>query len=145
MPIRDDEQFEKYLRQFRPLEPEPLALVAMEARVRARRRPLKFVAWAAVAAAILAAVMLAVRIYQRPSWVPDAGQGGARIERQDSPRPLTIESANALLAGAPSFKEAVDNMAFQSSTTTISPGKRSALAALSKEETRRWTRYDSQH
>lgn len=143
MPTRDDEQFEKYLRQFRPLEPEPLALVAMEARV--RTRPLMFAARAAAAVAILAAVMLAIRIYQRPSPVPDTGQGGPQIEQPVSPRPLTIGSANALLAGAPSFKEAVDNMAFQSGTTTISPGQHSALAALDKEETKQWTRYDSRH
>jgi hypothetical protein len=127
VPIRDDEQFEKYLKQFRPVMPE--ALVVQE-QVRARRRPLLFVAWAAVAAAILAAVLLSLRFYQHPSPVRET----TTVEPLAGPQPLTIASANALLAHAPSFKAAVESVAFRPGAEPVAEGKHSALALLSKEK-----------
>lgn len=133
MPVRDDEQFEKYLKQFRPVAPEALAL---KEQGRARRRPLLFAAWAAVAAAILAAVMVSLRSYQHPAPVREPGVAGPNVERLTSPQPLTIRSANALLASAPSFKAAVESVAFQPESKLLSEGRHSALAALSKEESK---------
>jgi hypothetical protein len=49
-------------------------------------------------------------------------------------QPLTIRSANALLSAAPSFKAAVDDMAFRSSNIPIPKGKRSVVSELSKEK-----------
>jgi hypothetical protein len=51
-----------------------------------------------------------------------------------NPHPLTIRDANALLATAPSFKAAVDGMAFQSKAISLPKDKRSALAVLSEEK-----------
>jgi len=132
VPIRDDEQFEKYLKQFRPVAPEALPV---KEQVRARRS-LLFAAWAAVAAAIVVAVMLSWRFYQHPSPVRETGAGGSNVERLVNPQPLTIASANALLASAPSFKAAVESVAFQHGSKPLSEGRYSALAALSKEESK---------
>lgn len=129
MPIRDDEQFEKYLKQFRPVMPEPLTV---KEKVRTRPRPLVIAAWAAVAA-ILVIVMLSIRFYQRPSPVQEAGTGSPRVEPLNGPPPLTIASANALLSGAPSFKAAVESVVFRSGAEPVAEGKHSALALLSKE------------
>lgn len=132
MPIQDDEQFEKYLKQFRPVTPEALPV---KEQVRARRRPLLFAAWAAVAAAvILVTVMLAMRSYQRPSPQEAAGANGTTLELINNLQPLTIRSANELLARAPSFKAAVESVAFQTGSVPVAEGKHSALALLSKEK-----------
>ena len=130
MPIRDDEQMEKYLKQFRPVTPEALAF---KEEVRTSRRPLVLAAWAAVAAAILLAVILSIRLYQRAP-VQEAVAGGSRVEPLTGPEPLTIASANALLAQAPSFKAAVESVAFQPGAEPVAEGKHSALALLSKEK-----------
>ena len=132
MPIRDDEQFEKYLKHFRPVAPEALPV---KEQVRPTRRPLLLAAWAAVAA-ILLAVMVSVFLHwplHRPGEVRTSRPG---VEELNNPQPLTIAKANALLAEAPSFKAAVDNMAFQSESKSISEGRYSALALLSEEETK---------
>lgn len=133
MPIRDDEQFEKYLKQFRPITPEALPV---KDQVKPMRRPLLFVSWAGVAAAILLAVMVSAFLHwphQRPG---QARTGVPSVEELNNLQPLTIAKANALLAEAPSFKVAVDNMAFQSESKPISEGRYSALALLSEEETK---------
>jgi len=52
---------------------------------------------------------------------------------QDS-QPLTMRSANALMAKAPSFKTMVDDMAFRSQTVPLPKGKRSAVGVLGKEK-----------
>jgi hypothetical protein len=131
VPIHDDEQFEKYLKQFRPVPPEPLTV---KEQVRARPRRLVIAAWAAVAVVIVVAVILSIRLYQRPSPVQEAGAGGPRVEPLNGPQPLTIASANALLAGAPSFKAAVESVVFRSGAEPVAEGKHSALALLSKEK-----------
>ena len=132
MPVHDDEQFEKYLKQFRPVAPEALPLKEQDR----ARRPLWFAAWAAVAAAILVAVILSLRFYQRPSPVRETRVAGPNVERLANPQPLTIRSANALLASAPSFKAAVESVAFQPGSRPLSEGRHSALAALGKEESK---------
>ena len=131
MSIHDDEQLEKYLKQFRPVEPEPL--MAKE-QFRIQRRPLVFAAWAAVAVAILLAVLLSVLIHKPAQPAREANAARPNVENLNNPQPLTIASANALLAKAPSFKVAVDDMAFRSESKPISEGTYSMLALLSKEE-----------
>lgn len=133
MPIRDDEQFEEYLKQFRPVTPEALP---MKEQVKARTRPLLFAAWAAVAAAILLAVMVPAFLHRPPHRPGQARTSKPGVEELNNTQPLTIAKANALLAQAPSFKAAVDNMAFQSESKPISEGRYSALALLSEEETK---------
>ncbi|HZS26876.1 MAG TPA: hypothetical protein VFB76_06570 [Candidatus Angelobacter sp.] len=131
MPIRDDEQFEKYLKQFQPVSPEPL--LAKE-QVKARRRPVGFAAWAAVAAAIVIALMMSALLHRHALPVKETGPSMPPVEEFNNPQPLTIGRADALLANAPSFKAAVDDMAFRPESKPISAGRYSALALLSKEE-----------
>ncbi|HET8887687.1 MAG TPA: hypothetical protein VFQ41_02190 [Candidatus Angelobacter sp.] len=132
MPVRGDEQFEKYLKQFRPVAPEALAV---KQQVRAGRRPLVLAARVGVAA-VLFAVTVSVFLYW-PSHQPgQIGTSKPGVEELNNSQPLTIAKANALLAEAPSFKVAVDNMAFQSESRAILEGRYSALALLSKEETK---------
>jgi len=48
--------------------------------------------------------------------------------------PLTMRRANTWLATAPSFKAAIDDMAFRSQGESIPNGQHSAIAVLSKEK-----------
>ncbi len=133
MPIPDnDEQFERYLKQFRPLIPESLP---SEKHGGATRGPFAFAAWAATAAVLLTA-WLTMRPRPKPTPLPYETASLAAVEQLTNPQPLTIGSANALLARAASFKAAFDQLAFQPQATQLSKGTHSALAALSKENAR---------
>jgi negative regulator of sigma E activity len=130
----DDEQFEHYLKQFRPLAAEPLPIA------RPKRPTVRWfvpVAVAAAGAVIMVVVVLGLHSRPKPTPATDAVDSFARIELLRNSEPLTIRSANALLASAPSFKEAVDRVAFQFQVTPLSKDTHSALAALSQEETKR--------
>jgi hypothetical protein len=130
VPTPEDERFERYLKQFRPLPPETLQIEKHE---RATRLPFVFAKWTAVAAAAAAMLIAAVLTNQsrlKPTHSPSGTGSPATVERLTS---LTIGSANGLLARAPSVKAAVDQVAFRSQTTPLSKGTQSALAVLSKE------------
>src|SRR5262249_55949505 len=104
--------------------------------VRVRRRPVVFAAWA-VAAAILIVVTISVFVHKPAQPAVPIGEATTKrpgMEEVGNPPPLTIASANALLTEAPSFKAAVENMAFQSQFKPISEGRYSMLALLSKED-----------
>ena len=122
MPILDDEQFEQYLKEFRPLVPESLQIEKQPTRV---RRRFAYVAWAAACAASL---LMAFLLWHRPKPAPPANS--AQLAHS---KPLTIGRANALLVDAPSLKEAFDDLSFQPQPASQPEGKQSALAALSKE------------
>jgi hypothetical protein len=135
VPVPDDERFEQYLKQFRPLAPEPLPAVEWS---RGTRRWLVCGALAAAAAVVVAAVLV---LYPRPQsdHSPGESESVARVEQPPKFQPLTIGSANAFLASAPSFKAAVAGVAaqaFQSQGTQLSEGTQSALAVFSKEKTK---------
>jgi hypothetical protein len=49
-------------------------------------------------------------------------------------QPLTMRDANALLATAPSYKAALDEMAFHHQPSTVPKDKQSGLAVLAKEK-----------
>ena len=86
----------------------------------------------AVAAAVL--VVAAVMLRSRRELIESQRESGfAAIEQLANVQPLTIHSANAMLARAPSAKAAIDSLAFQSQKTPIPQGQRSALAELGKE------------
>ncbi len=131
MPIPDDEQFEAFLKQFRPLAPETLPA---EDRAPQSRRSFVLGAWTAAAAAILIAGALTLHIRSNPVPVSNPASDAASGPQLVPSQPLTIRSANALLAAVPSFKAAVDNMAFHSRTIPFPNGKQSAIAVLSKEK-----------
>ena len=122
MPILDDEQFESYLKEFRPLAPESLQI---ERQANRARRPFVLTMWAAACAA---SVLLAFLLWHRPVPVPPVNA----LKLADS-QSLTLGRANSLLIHAPSLKEAFDDLSFQPQTASQPEGKQSALAVLSKD------------
>ena len=92
--------------------------------------------WLAAVAAII--VIGAVTLHIRCSRivVSNTASDAAVAERHAPSEPLTMRSANAWLATAPSFKAAVDDLAFRSQTSPLPQGKQSAVAVLSKEKIR---------
>lgn len=132
MPTSDDQQFEEYLKQFRPLAPESLQTVTHG---RTTRRRAVFTSWAAATAVLIAAVIM---MWHR-SRGTDLGEGTrslAGLEQITNSQPLTIGSVNDLLAHSPSVKAAVDQVAFRPRATRLPKGTQSALALLSKENTK---------
>lgn len=130
----DDEKFEKFLRQFRPRAPEPLLIEPLE---HVGKRRMTFAVWAAAVAAmvVLAVVMFTIKHGFQEAGSPATVQNSAGgVEQITSQPPLTIASANAVLAQAPSVKAAVDQIAFKPESTRLPKGKYSALAVLSEEK-----------
>ena len=125
----NDEQFERYLQHFRPLDAEPMA---SSERAPTARRWFAFAARAAAAAAI---AIVAVVLTRAPKPVYDVPIS-INTEWVATPRPLTIGTANALLAQSKSIKKALNGIAFQRQKTQPLQGKRSAIDVLSKENTR---------
>ena len=110
-----DENFEVYLKEFRPRAPEALRVVSG---ARKTRRAVALGAWAA---AILLTVMLVATNWSiKPTT------------RNRSLHPLTIGAANELLEDAPSVKAAMDELVRDSQEKTV-PKSQSAFKALSEE------------
>jgi hypothetical protein len=124
----DDEQFEAYLKRFHPIAPEPVP--TLSGRSSRRSRPLGI--WLAAVAAIL--VIGAVILRNRSSRSVVSNTASHAAERHGPSEPLTMRSANAWLAAAPSFKAAVDDLAFHSQIRPLPQGKQSAVAVLSREK-----------
>jgi hypothetical protein len=131
VPTLDDERFEAYLKQFRPLVPKPLP--AVEPSLRARRA-VALGAWAAAAVAILVLGALTLHIRTNRARIAETAENVGNPERLQDSQPLTMRSANALMAKAPSFKAMVDGMLFRSQAVPLPKGKRSAVAVLGKEK-----------
>ncbi|MGA9977964.1 MAG: hypothetical protein WBQ08_04960 [Candidatus Sulfotelmatobacter sp.] len=125
-----DEKFEAYLKQFRPLAPQPLPV---ESRVHEPRRWFVPAAWAA-SAALVAVALLAFHARRGEPRIPPRVESFAIVDRLAKPQSLTIRSANALLATAPSFKDAIDGIAFPPKPAPLPADRRSALTELSKEK-----------
>ena len=132
MPTSDDKQFEEYLKQFRPLAPESLQ-IGNEGRT--NRRRIVFSVWVA-ASVVLVAAMIMKWPHSKLTYLGEDNRNLAALELLTSSQPLTIGSMNDLLAHAPSVKEAVDLVAFQPRATQLPKGTQSALALLSKENTK---------
>jgi hypothetical protein len=124
-----DERFESHLKQFRPLAPQPLPAAS---RVHTPRRWFVFAAWAATAAAVVVIAVLA--FHARSGRIAPPVENFAIADQLVKPQSLTIRTANALLATAPSFKDALDQMAFPPKPVPLPADKHSALAELSKEK-----------
>jgi hypothetical protein len=125
-----DEKFESHLKQFRPLAPQPLPAAS---RVHTPRRWFVFAAWAATAAAVVVIAVLA--FHARSGRIAPPVENFAIADQLAKPQALTIRTANALLATAPSFKDAIDGIAFPPKPVPLPADKHSALAELSKEKT----------
>jgi hypothetical protein len=121
-----DDRFEHYLRQFRPLAPERMRF---ENRLQPRWRPRVLAAWAAFAAVMIVGFMI---LYPHFRHHNQRDLEGSTVIQIEVPRPLTIRSADALLANAASFEAAVDALAFPSHATSFAV-KQSALDVLGKD------------
>ncbi len=122
----DDDSFEIYLKQFRPRAPEAL----FEANGgRQTRRALALGAWAA--AILLIAALLSANWTSKPSR-SSIGEENLSVFQTRELHPLTIRNANELLARAPSFKAAMDELVLAAGERTV-PKSQSAFAALSQE------------
>jgi hypothetical protein len=129
----DDEQFEAYLKRFHPIAPEPIPALSVG---HSSRRSLTMGIWLAAVAAILVIGAATLHIRNSRIVVSNTAGDAAVAERHAPSEPLTMRSANAWLATAPSFKAAVDDLAFRSETSPLPQGKQSAVAVLSKEKIR---------
>lgn len=135
MPNLEEDRFENYLKQFQPLAPEALPVGTVTRGVWRRRT---LVAWAMAAAAIAIVVFAFALKFQRRS-VPSAhgNEGLARVEQPNGNlAPLTLGAANALLAQAPSYREALSPVVFRFHSQQLRGGNQSALSELRKEKTK---------
>jgi hypothetical protein len=129
----DDEQFEAYLKRFHPMAPEPVPTIGVG---RSSRHPFSLGTWLAAVAAILGIGALVLQFHINRVVVPKTSTDAAFRDRLALSEPLTMRGANALLTTAPSFKAAVDGLAFRPQTSPLPQGKQSAVAVLSKENIR---------
>lgn len=129
MPTPEDERFETYLKQFRPLLPDALPTSTRE---RALPRRWVFAIWSAGAAAVI--VLGAIGWRMIPSRVPERPGTPQPVSLNSPIQPLTMRDANSLLAAAPSYKSALDEMAFHPRAATVPKDQQSAIAVLSKEK-----------
>jgi hypothetical protein len=128
VPNLDDERFEKYLRQFRPLAPDGLP-----AEIRpAPRRHLVLAAWAVGAVAVVIFGVAILRILEHR--VTDQSNHSASVKWAAATPSLTMRHANDLLATGPSYKAVMNELSFPLKSSPISKDKQSALAVLSKEK-----------
>jgi len=127
-----DKEFEAHLKQFRPVAPQPLPV---DSHVHAPRRWLVLAAWAAIAATVVVAVAV-FTFHPRLSRIAPPVENTAIADQLAKSQSLTLRSANALLATAPSFKDALDGIAFPPKPAPLPADKHSALAELSKEKTK---------
>ena len=133
MQTPDDEQFEAYLKRFHPIAPEPVPTLSVGY---SSRRSSSLGIWLASVAAIIVIGAVTLHIRSSRIVVSNTASDAAVAERHAPSEPLTMRSANAWLATAPSFKAAVDDLAFRSQTSPLPQGKQSAVAVLSKEKIR---------
>jgi hypothetical protein len=129
----DDKQFEAYLKRFHPIAPEPVATIRFGD---VSRRWLSLGAWSVAVAATLVIGTVILQVRRNRVVVPNTPYDVAFAERHAPVGPLTIRMANGWLLTAPSFKAAVDGLAFRSQTSSLPQGKQSAVAVLSKEKIR---------
>jgi hypothetical protein len=123
----DNEHFENYLKQFRPLVDD----LPVEIRP-APRRHLALAIWAVGAVAMVIIGVASLRIFHHRVF----NQSNHSISvKLPAPAPsLTMRHANNLLAAAPSYKAVMNELAFPSKGSSVSKNEQSALAVLSKEK-----------
>ena len=128
MPTLDDDRFEAYLRQFQPVVPDGLPV---KERSNGRWRHWVQISLAgATAIVILGSVTFRIikhRVAQKPG-------NPISVEMIEPTHPLRIADANTLLATAPSYRSAMQELAFRPEGSTFPKNKHSALAALAKEK-----------
>jgi hypothetical protein len=128
VPNLDDERFENYLKQFRPLVPDHLPT---ETRYAARRHSV-LVIWAVGAMAIVIIGVASLWIVNHR--IAHQSNQSASVNSPTRTPSLTMRDANDLLVKAPSYKAAMNELAFPPKSSSISPNKQSALTVLSEEK-----------
>jgi hypothetical protein len=128
VPISEDERFESYLRNFRPLPPSP------PTRRRASGNVRRFLISAVPAAAILIAALLGFHFWTRLRYPSATSAGVRKANSIPMAGPLTAGSANAALFRNSSVKAALDQMAFSARSTQLSAGQVSTLELLGEEK-----------
>lgn len=133
MQTPDYEQFELYLKRFDPTAPEPMLRIDV-----ASRRPFGLGAGLAAFAAIFIVGIILVWHVRSSSRlvVSSTVRDAVPAERHAPLEPLTMRSASAWLTTAPSFKAAIDDLAFRSQSNPLPQDKQSAVAVLGKEKIR---------
>jgi hypothetical protein len=127
----DDEQFELYLKRFDPVAPDPIPMLRITV---ASRRPFGLGTGLAAFAAILIVGIILVWHVRSSSRVVVSVRDAVSAERHAPLEPLTMRTASAWLTAAPSFKTAIDDLAFHSQSNPMPQDKQSAVAVLSKEK-----------
>jgi len=130
VPNLDDERFEKYLKQFRPLAPDGLTA---EIR-RAPRRHSALAIWAVGATAIVIIGVASLWIVN--DRITHQSNHSASVNLPTRTPSLTMRDANELLVKAPSYKAVMNELAFPPKSSASSNDKQSALAVLSEEKTK---------
>lgn len=123
---RSDEDFEAYLKRFRPLPAEALP--------RAGRDRWRVLAACAVAAVLLIVSWLAKHHHQRTAPVEQVVSKS--LVQTEGTSPLTLARADEMLVRSQSFQDALDGLAFQHESVHLPKGMRSALETLGKEDFR---------
>jgi len=129
----DDEQFELYLKRFDPIAPDPIPMLRIEV---ASRRPFRVgTGFAAFAAILTVGIILVWHVRSSSRVIVSSTVRDAVSADQHAPlEPLTMRSASAWLTAAPSFKTAIDDLAFRSLSNPMPQDQQSAVAVLSKEK-----------
>lgn len=124
----EDERFESYLRNFRPLPP------SLPLRRRPRGNVRRFLISVSAAAGILIAALVGFHFRAKPRY-PLQTSGDVRTANPISTaEPLTAGGANAALLRNSSVKAALDQMAFSLRSNPLSAGQVSALELLGEEK-----------
>ena len=128
-----DEQFELYLKRFDPVAPDPIPILRITV---ASPRPFGLGTGLAAFAAILIVGITLVWHVRGSSRVVVSStvRDAVSAERHAPLEPLTMRTASAWLTAAPSFKTAIDDLAFRSQSNPMPQDKQSAVAVLSKEK-----------
>jgi hypothetical protein len=125
----EDERFETYLKQFRPVVPDALPVGEVRQSLRPRFGRLALAGGSIAAIVILGAASF--YLHNRP-----LKEEPNHVNMEPPAMPLTVRGANTLLANAPSYKAALNELAFPANSAPVPKEKLSALAVLSKEKTK---------
>jgi len=126
--MSEDERFESYLRNFRPLPPSP------PPRRRARGNVRRFVISVSAAAGILIAALVGFHFRAKPRYPSRTSEDVQTANSIPLAEPLTAGGANAALFRNSSVKAALDELAFSLRSNPLSAGQVSALELLGEEK-----------
>jgi hypothetical protein len=129
VPNPDDERFEIYLKQFRPLLPDRLPGNEINP---ASDRHFGLTIW--VLGGVMAIVFLGVVSLRILNHRATLNSNQSAVKLLPPTPPLTVRSANALLAASPSYRAVMNELAFPIKSSPAAKDKQSALAVLGKEK-----------